>query len=67
MTKKHFIRLAEYIKKCDPYCEPFTAKQIEYLAYFCHEANPHFNRERWINFIGGFCGPNGGTPLPPRS
>jgi hypothetical protein len=53
MTKKHFIRFAQYVKDVDGYCEPFTAKQ--------HEQNPRFNRERWIDYIKGLCGPNGGA------
>jgi hypothetical protein len=60
MTKKHLIRFAEYISDTTGYCEPFTQKQIEHLANFCHETNPKFNRERWISFILVKCGPNGG-------
>ena len=54
MTKKHFIRLAEYIRDAAKYSDvPFTDAQINHLADFCHEANPRFNRERWIGFIRG--------------
>lgn len=70
MTKKHFIRLAHYIMQamecslgkhceCGP-CEPFTRQQILYLADFCQETNPRFNRQLWIDYINGECGPNGG-------
>lgn len=38
----------------------FTEKQIETLADFCVETNPSFKRERWLNYIAGKCGPNGG-------
>jgi hypothetical protein len=61
MTKKHFIRFAQYLKDVDGYCEPFTSNQIKHLADFCHEQNPRFNRERWIDYINGLCGPNGGA------
>jgi len=67
MTKKHFIRLAEYIKDAAKYADvPFTQAQINHLADFCHEANPMFKRERWLDYIAGNCGKNGGKPLPPK-
>jgi hypothetical protein len=67
MTKKHFIRLAEYIRDSKQYAGvAFTDAQIAHLADFCHEANPRFNRERWIGYIKGENGKNGGKPLPPR-
>ena len=60
MTKKHFIKLADYIADTTNYCETFTPKQIEHLANFCHSQNPNFNRERWLDYVAGLCGPNGG-------
>ena len=63
MTKKHFIRLADHIRDTGHYCEPFTPRQIEHLANFCHEQNPSFMRERWIAYISGMCGTCGGTKL----
>lgn len=60
MTKKHFIRFAEYLRDTLNYCEPFTPKQLEHLADFCHEQNPNFNRERWLGYIAGTNGKNGG-------
>jgi hypothetical protein len=61
MSKKNFIRLAQYLADTKQYCEPFTQAQIEHLANFCHEQNPAFKRERWISYIAGECGPNGGA------
>jgi hypothetical protein len=61
MSKKNFIVLADYLRDTEGYCEPFTPKQIEHLANFCHSQNPNFKRERWIAFIAGKCGPNGGA------
>ena len=62
MTKKHFIRLAEYIRDSQKYAGvAFTDAQINHLADFCHEANPRFNRERWIGYIKGENGKNGGS------
>ena len=61
MSKKHFIALANYLRDTEQYCEPFTAAQIDHLANFCHAQNSNFNRERWIDYIAGGCGPNGGA------
>jgi hypothetical protein len=63
MSKKHFVALADYLKDSKPYCEAFTPLQIEHLANFCHSQNPHFNRERWIGYIKGENGPNGGAGI----
>lgn len=60
MSKKDFIALAKHIAKCEPDCEPFTDRQIAWLARFCKSINPAFKRERWIDYIAGKCGPNGG-------
>ena len=30
------------------------------LALFCAEQNAEFKRERWLAYINGTCGPNGG-------
>jgi len=61
MSKKHFIKLADYIRESVKYADtPFTDAQIEHLADFCHEMNPNFNRERWIGYIKGANGPSGG-------
>ena len=57
MSKKDFIRLADYIRNAGN----FTENQIEHLARFCYEQNSRFNRERWIAYIKGECGPNGGA------
>lgn len=40
----------------------FCADQVETLADFCQSANPNFNRQRWLDYIAGDCGPNGGAP-----
>ncbi len=56
MSKKHFIRLADIIK----YSGVFGTAQIEELAAFCQGTNPRFKRDRWIAYIKGECGPNGG-------
>jgi len=57
MSKKHFIALAKVIKYSDA---AFTRAQIMELASFCKSQNARFNTERWLAFIAGECGPNGG-------
>jgi hypothetical protein len=62
MTKKHFIALADDIKyqqEHGGWC--FTPEQIEFIAHFCAAHNPNFNRERWLGYIAGTNGPNGGA------
>lgn len=65
MTKKHFIALADMIKAQNDIIQGHTStkfnyKQVEVLADFCAYQNPRFNRERWIAYINGECGKNGG-------
>lgn len=67
MTKKHFIDLADTIREHNrqaelPYQEvtAFTKDQIEAIAYFYKQQNYSFNRERWLAYVAGECGPNGG-------
>jgi hypothetical protein len=72
MTKKHFIALADAIKRFDKddrfvFCHgqvansrPFNEAQLIALANFCQSQNPNFNRERWLEYIAGTCGPGGG-------
>lgn len=61
MTKKHFIELAEWIRAFNNNeNEPFTTRQIQMLAQFCKNQNGAFMVERWLDYIEGKCGPNGG-------
>src|SRR4030095_3780991 len=75
MTKKNFIALADAIREHDApswlnkdaleraktSLTPFTHEQLETLAQFCQSQNSNFNRTRWLDYIAGKCGPNGGT------
>jgi hypothetical protein len=65
MNKRHFVALADVIRnynlrnrKTNIY--PFDNQQINLLADFCQSQNENFNRERWLAYIAGECGPNGG-------
>ncbi len=67
MTKKHFIELADKVRayqetkyrngdieKGPPYL-------LDMLADFCESQNERFNRERWLGYIAGTNGKNGGS------
>jgi hypothetical protein len=59
MTKKDFIALADIIRMS---LGAFPPNAVFDLANFCQERNPRFNRERWLGYINGTNGPNGGKP-----
>ncbi len=61
MTKRNFIDLAKIIKGANGTAEEFTRPQLEVIALFCRSQNPAFNQDRWLSYIRGECGPNGGT------
>ena len=64
MSKKDFIALADFLKArtiTPNNGGTFTLYQIEQLADFCQSQNSNFNRERWLGYIAGTNGPNGGT------
>ena len=58
MTKKNFIALADLIKSGKLGSLDFD--QVNVLADFCAAQNPQFNRERWLGYIAGENGENGG-------
>lgn len=71
MTKKHFIELAEVVKATEPIKlnqkdARASAEHRQWesmrdaLAQFCASQNPRFMRERWLGYIAGECGSNGG-------
>ena len=71
MTKKTFIALADSIREhnrikrnvfganAERMC--FNIEQVEALADFCQSQNSNFNRDRFLGYIAGTNGPNGGT------
>ena len=68
MTKKQLIELADTIRTYNNFAEePFTARQIAELASFCKRSNPAFKLERWLDYIAGKCGPNGGRVYQPKT
>ena len=67
MTKRHFIALADTIRaykqmRVHFQCvsPPFDDDQIGVLADFCQTQNPRFNRQLWLDYVNGKCGPSGG-------
>jgi hypothetical protein len=66
VSKKHFIALANHIRTWNngwrgDMAGKFTDLQIKELASFCKSQNINFNRERWLDYINGKCGPSGGS------
>lgn len=65
MNKKDFIALADTLRPLLGANQdaPIPVSQrivLKYLADFCESQNPRFDRERWLGYIAGECGPNGG-------
>ena len=70
VTKKTFVALADAIRAYNAQAFPagtniaspleFTNTQIQTLADFCAAQNPAFDRERWLAYVAGDCGHNGG-------
>jgi hypothetical protein len=74
MTKKHFIALANVMRtrlvdvnrryERSPLYHTVALREVDgdvkVLADFCAAQNPRFDRELWLAYIAGHCGPNGG-------
>ena len=63
MTKKDFIALADIIRDHNNIVigDKLSENQLKTIAHFCHTRNPKFDRDRWLGYIKGTNGPNGGT------
>ena len=68
MTKKDFIALADTIRYHNERARQmgikstaFDEAQLNTLARFCQAQNNNFMQERWMDYIKGKCGPNGGA------
>lgn len=80
MSKKDFIALADAIREYNRTAFwgtaadgtrgkqniPVQGDNLKMLADFCQSQNPNFKRDRWLDYIAGKCGPNGGTPKGKR-
>jgi hypothetical protein len=66
MTKKHFIALADNIKAHNKVSThntgfvAFTDDQLGTLVDFCLAQNSRFDVARWLGYIAGTNGKNGG-------
>lgn len=60
MSKKHFIKLADYIRELNGTPDQFTSQQLEQLAHWLASENSQFMKGRWLAYIRGECGKNGG-------
>lgn len=63
MSKKDFIELADTLRsfnKRHMIEEHFNEEHINALADFCKSQNSAFMRDRWMGYIHGECGSNGG-------
>ena len=56
MTKQDFIALADWIK-CDG---QWSMNDVNSLVGFCRQQNYRFDQDRWLSYLQGECGPNGG-------
>lgn len=72
MTKKDFIAIGSVLEELHPSslrleedeargAERQWARTVERLADLFQTKNPRFMRERWLDFVHGRCGPNGGS------
>jgi len=56
MSKKDFIRLADYLRGIE-----LSPNALQAICDFCRESNPRFMQDRFIGYLQGNCGPNGGA------
>ena len=69
MSKKDFIALADALRNADCWEVSIATDErfmvdsdlLRLLADFCQSQSPNFMRERWLDYIAGKCGPNGGS------
>jgi hypothetical protein len=65
MSKKDFIALADAIRLHNRMnsgtAVEFSADHLNVLANFCRSQNSNFMRNRWLEYIAGKCGKNGGA------
>ncbi len=66
MSKRNFIDLADRLKVLERRLKYLNEDVMvmdlyrDMLADFCQAQNPRFDRQRWLDYIAGQCGPSGG-------
>lgn len=67
MSKREFIELADLIIYERGFgWDRWKDVNVESLAKFCKQSNSRFNKVRWLAYINGECGPNGGAISPAK-
>lgn len=67
MSRREFIELADLIIYERGFGrDRWKDVNVESLAGFCQRANNRFNKVRWLAYIDGECGPNGGAISPAK-
>jgi hypothetical protein len=72
MSKKDFIALADALRNAYAQANLRAGRTGEdmhagvtfaqnFIVNVLAESNPRFKRDRWLSYIAGECGPNGGT------
>jgi len=66
MSKQDFIALADSLRAEKPGQNWSPNKHVQWeldvkaIANVCAASNPRFKRDRWMAYVNGECGPNGG-------
>ncbi len=67
MSKQDFVALADAIREHNKFeKDQFTVEQLDTLAAFCRRQSAAFMRDRWLDYIAGKCGKNGGAVKTPK-
>lgn len=76
MTKKHFIALADAMRRARPdegsseyaiIAMKQWEQDVRHVANFCQGQSPNFKWDRWMDYIAGKCGSNGGKVKAPAT
>ena len=67
MSKQDFVALADAIREHNKFeKDQFTEEQLDTLAAFCRRQNSAFMQDRWMDYVAGKCGKNGGAIKPQK-
>ncbi len=66
MTKKDFVAIADAFRAsrtANTWLEANDqwSKDVNAVASVLATTNPRFNQARWLDYVNGLCGPNGGA------
>lgn len=59
MTKKHFIALADALRPVQD-MGLLSDEALDAIIDFCKAQNSEFKADRWLGYLDGECGKNGG-------